>query len=129
MSINAVPNLDSAGSAQFAEASIQKRPPAPQETTSASPIAGSSLNSEAGAAQSSSSSTELPEDEVQVQRDSQTNGEVVIKYLDHAGNLILQVPSSQMIGLARAIEEDFQQEAKARSAPAPDNSGGGTHGR
>jgi|HubBroStandDraft_1064217.scaffolds.fasta_scaffold06637_8 hypothetical protein len=129
MSINAVPNLDSAGSAQFAEASIQKRPPAPQETTSASPIAGSSLNSEAGAAQSSSSSTELPEDEVQVQRDSQTNGEVVIKYLDHAGNLILQVPSSQMIGLARAIEEDFQQEAKARSTPAPDNSGGGTHGR
>ena len=66
---------------------------------------------------------------MQVQRDSQTNGEVVIKYLDHAGNLILQVPSSQMIGLARAIEEDFQQEAKARSTPAPDNSGGGTHGR
>jgi uncharacterized FlaG/YvyC family protein len=61
-------------------------------------------------------STELAEDEVQVQRDPAGSGQIVIKYLDSKGNLILQVPSPQVLGLARAIEESFSVEAKAHAA-------------
>jgi hypothetical protein len=73
---------------------------------------------------------ELPEDEVQVQRDAETNGEVVIRYLDHSGSVILQLPSSQMLGLTRAIEQGLEQQAKARAEASQQASheGGATHG-
>jgi len=57
------------------------------------------------------SSEESLEDEVQVQRDSST-GAIVIKYLDQAGNVVLQVPSSQVLSLARAIEKDLSEAEK-----------------
>lgn len=63
---------------------------------------------------SNSTSTEMPADEVQVQRDTTTT-EIVIKYLDRSGNVILQVPSSQVLDVAHAIEQDFQQQAKVRT--------------
>jgi uncharacterized FlaG/YvyC family protein len=50
-----------------------------------------------------------------VQRDSETNGEIVIRYLDRSGDVILQVPSSQMLALTRAIDQNLQQEAKVRA--------------
>jgi len=59
-------------------------------------------------------SPEMPVDEVQVQQDSQTHGRIVIRYLDHSGDVILQVPSSQILGLAHAIEQALEQQAKSR---------------
>ena len=73
-------------------------------------------------------SSELPQDEVQVQRDSETNDEIVIKYLDHSGNLILQVPSSEVLGLTRAISEDFEQQAKIRVEDEHETVGDGGKG-
>jgi hypothetical protein len=58
--------------------------------------------------------SEIGEDEVQVQRDSESNNEIVIKYVDRAGNLILQVPSSQVLGLARAIEQALAEQSTER---------------
>jgi hypothetical protein len=59
--------------------------------------------------------SELPRDEVQVQRDAQIRDEVVIKYLDTAsGDLILQVPSAEVLSVNRGIYQEFQQQAKVR---------------
>jgi hypothetical protein len=58
----------------------------------------------------------MPQDEVQVQRDPAGSGQIVIKYLDDKGNLVLQVPSSQLLGLARAIEQTFNEQARDRAA-------------
>jgi uncharacterized FlaG/YvyC family protein len=67
----------------------------------------------------------MPTDEVQVQRDSATT-EIVIKYLDGSGNVILQVPSSQVLDVARAIDQGLQQESKDRATTtgAEDREGG-----
>ncbi len=59
-------------------------------------------------------SDQIPEDEVEVQQDNQTNGRIVIKYKDHTGHVILQVPTAQLLNLARAIYEQFQRDAVER---------------
>ncbi len=61
-----------------------------------------------------SQSSELPRDEVQVQQGSETNGRIVIKYLDHSGKLILQVPTSQVLGLARAVDRALEEQTQTR---------------
>jgi len=72
----------------------------------------------------------MPQDEVQVQRDSGTNGDIVIKYMDHFGNVVLQIPSSQVLGVAHAIDQELAQEAKARAVASetPTGNGGKNHG-
>ena len=89
------------------------------------PDPGTDPKPEVGRPQSTPALSELPQDEVQLQRDSEANGDVVVKYVDRSGNLILQVPSSEVLGLARSIGEDFQQHAKARAADAETRSEGG----
>lgn len=133
MSINPVPGLGSITNAQSAEASTTPRQEPvftrPGEET-AQPVPGSSPKQEAQIPQNVSESQQLPQDEVQVQRDPETT-EIVIKYLDRSGSVILQVPSSQVLGVAHAIEQDLAQEAKVRasaSAPHADSEGGKVHG-
>lgn len=58
---------------------------------------------------------ETPRDAVQVQRDDESNGQIVIKYLDHSGQVILQIPSSQVLSLARAIEKALEEQASHRA--------------
>ncbi|HTW57895.1 MAG TPA: hypothetical protein VMD99_07195 [Terriglobales bacterium] len=130
MSINPVPNIEPAGAAQFADAYPQKRPPAPAEGSSARSDPGTPPKQDAVFAPTTSASTEVAQDEVQVQRNAETNGEIVIRYLDHSGNLILQVPSSEMLGITRAIDQDFQASAKARETEAATlkSDAGGNHG-
>jgi hypothetical protein len=131
MSINPVPNVEPASTAQFADASAQKRPPAKPEPSSDPTDPGTTPKQKAVAAELAAASAEVAQDEVQLQRDSQTNGEVVIRYLDHSGNLIVQVPSSQMLGVTRGIDQDFQEQAKAReseAAAATKTDAGGNHG-
>lgn len=71
---------------------------------------------------------EIPQDEVQVQRDSQTNN-IVIRYLDGSGNLILQVPSSQLLNLARSIAQTFEEQASSRAARIEATKGEGENSR
>lgn len=73
---------------------------------------------------SDSPAPETLQDEVQVQRGRETDGKIVIKYLDHSGNLILQIPSSQVLGLARAIDQALDQEQKIRASDSASNSEG-----
>src|SRR5258708_27568971 len=81
--------------------------------------------------QHAAAANELPQDEVQVQRDSEANGEIVVKYLDPAGDVILQVPSSEVLKVAHAIGQDLARESKSRSATSVTqarNAGGKAHG-
>jgi len=76
--------------------------------------------------------TEWPPDEVQLQLDSQIRDQVIIKYTDKAtGDVVLQVPSAQVLDVARGIYGDFQKEARVRSAEdavAAATVGGKRHG-
>ena len=131
MSINPVPIIVPESAADLADANLQKRQTAAQEGNPFQPNPGTTSKQESSSAQPPARSTELPQDEVQVLRDSQTNGEVVVKYLDHAGNLIVQMPSSQMLGVTRAIEQDFQAREKAHeneNARVPESGKGDHHG-
>jgi hypothetical protein len=118
MSINPVQGIGPVSEAQLADASLRlgpSRAAAAEGQESPQPNSGTSPNQPVRAAQNASSDSDLPQDEVQVQRDSQAD-EIVVRYLDHSGNLILQMPSSEVLGLTRAIGEDFQRQAKARAA-------------
>ena len=60
-----------------------------------------------------------------MQRDSQADDQIVVRYMDDKGNLILQVPSQQVLSVAHAIGQDLQREQKARTeAAAPESHGG-----
>ena len=61
--------------------------------------------------------SQLPEDVVQLQRDSQLENELIVRYVDRAGNLILQVPAAQMLDFERAIAAEFQH-SKPQAAPS-----------
>ncbi len=58
---------------------------------------------------------EMPQDEVQVQQDG-SDGKIIIRYLDGSGNVILQIPSSQLLSLSRAIGRALDAQAKSRSS-------------
>jgi hypothetical protein len=118
MGINPVPTIEPAVGSPLSDANSHGNRPPVAGGDSSSPDKGNSAKSELEAEQTTATSLEMPQDEVQVQRDSENDGEIVIRYLDHAGNLIVQVPSSQMLGVTRAINQDFQQEAKAREKVA-----------
>ena len=131
MSINPVPGIGPANEVQAAPS------PHPALTHSASvevepvqPDSGSPPKQEIHRPQNTEASPEMPEDEVQVQRDSGTNGEIVIRYIDRSGDVILQVPSSQVLGVSRAIHQDLEREVKnhASEEMATDAEGGKVHG-
>jgi len=71
------------------------------------------------------------QDEVQVQRTNDGRGDIVIRYVDPHGNLILQIPSSQLLGLARAIDHALEEQASQKSNASGDsqsNRGGESDG-
>lgn len=121
MSIGPVQNFGPVADAPSAKAS----PPAERSHTTANqhqaaeraaqPETGNLPKQEQPGTRNVPSPADLPQDEVQVQRDSQIRDEVVIKYLNTAtGDLILQVPSEQVLSVDRGIYQEFQQQAKAR---------------
>ena len=115
MSISPVLIIEPAGDAQFADDDASQRAYIAAQANPAEPDPGISPKQEPHTTQRfGPATTEIPQDEVQVQRDSATNGEIVIKYLDHSGNVIVQLPSQQMLGVTRAIDKDFLKEVKAR---------------
>ena len=88
-------------------------------TDSTVPNLGRSPNKEIRDPQAHQSSAPMPEDEVRVQRDS-TDGHIVIKYMDASGRLILQIPSSQVLGLARAIDQALEEQANVPATESGD---------
>jgi hypothetical protein len=133
MSINPVQGIGPADEVRFENANPRPSPtvPAAQGAKSAQPSSGNPPKQEVPTSQSVPPSGEMPQDEVEVQRDSAANDEIVIKYMDHSGNVILQVPSSQVLGVTRAIDQDFQREQRLRantSAVVRSNEGEKAHG-
>jgi hypothetical protein len=114
MAFNPVPGIGPADPTQSAAAdqrvSATQAPASTTEHSSASD-SGTSSESETNRPSSASLSNQLPQDEVQLLRDQQTNGDIVIKYLDGSGNVVLQVPSSQVLGVSRSIIQEFAAEA------------------
>jgi uncharacterized FlaG/YvyC family protein len=133
MSINPVPPVGSVGDAQSAEqrtVSLKELASTQLGSETAHPDPGTPPKQEAHIPLNVSDFEELPQDEVEVQRDSETT-EVVIKYLNRSGSVILQVPSSEVLGVAHAIDQDFQKAAEVRersSATQADGGGGKVHG-
>ena len=131
MSINPAQGIGPANEGQFANAEPRHQQPAPsrsQEATSAQPDPGTTAEA---TPRSVSAPAEVQQDEVQVQQDSEIKDEIIIRYVNPAGNVILQIPSSQVLGVQRAIDQVFEQEAKARAsagATQTGSNGGKTHG-
>ena len=118
MSINPVPAVGNATNSAPTTGGV--RPfhgrTSEHQVPSAQPNSGPGPRQEIRQRSQTSEPSETAKDEVQVQRDSESNGQIVIRYLDHAGQVILQVPSSQVLGLARAIERALEEQATRRSS-------------
>jgi hypothetical protein len=114
MSINPVQNIEPAPSF-VTHNSPGAQSPTPAPPRKVQPDSGTLPDPEPGESQTVSSLPEAAEDEVQVQRDSQNNGEIVVRYVDHAGNLILQVPTEQVLNVTRSIEADLERAQQSRA--------------
>jgi len=82
------------------------------------PDAGNVPEQEAQALHSPSPTPQLPEDEVELQHDSELENELIVRYVDGAGNLILQVPSGEMLSVQRGIMQEFQRAQARPDTPA-----------
>ena len=134
MSIGPVQALGPEGATQTADANVGVARPRSTSASSAAlsgqqPDSGRLRNQEIQLADNAESRNESPQDVVQVQRDSQVSNEIVIKYTDQAtGQLILQVPSSEVLAVAQGITQDLRHETKAGSNPAGSAVEGADHG-
>lgn len=130
MSINPVTGIGPTDKAQLAVENPRSAAVQPSTAKFPIPDPGTSPKQEIQSPQSAAAPSEMPQDEVQVQRDSATNGEIVIKYLDRSGNVILQIPTSQMLAVSHAIDQELESEEKARANEVGTQTGhdGGIHG-
>ena len=115
MSIQPVPTLGPSSDPVIGGTQVRGDASAPSKTPSAQPDSGTKSRSENPTLELSKDSTPIPQDEVQVQRVNGAGGDIVIRYLDASGNLILQIPSAQVLGLARAVEQALEQQANRRT--------------
>jgi len=82
-------------------------------STESSPNVGRLPKEESSGTNNTSAVAEFPEDEVQLQQDTEIRDQVIVRYLDKAtGDVVLQVPSTQVLSVARGIYEDFQKQAE-----------------
>ncbi len=117
MGINPVPAITSEQTQSAPADRLVQTTQAPAQTSeqSSAPASGTRSESVTHGPSAASSASELPQDEVQLLRDQQTHGDVVVKYLDRSGNLVLQVPSSQVLGVARSIIQEFAAKSQAQA--------------
>ena len=85
------------------------------------PVPGQSSTAETGSPANVAAEHETAQDEVNVQWDSE-NQIRIYRFLDRQGDLVMQVPSEQMVNLAHEIQQQLLQEAAAHQASG---SGGG----
>jgi hypothetical protein len=135
MSINPVhgPGADSGTQSADANPRLQRpqAAPAPFDARSWEPLPNSErLQKQASQpAESTAGENELPQDVVEVQRDSEITNQVVIKYVDQAtGGVILQVPSAEVLNVAHGIVQDLRQAAKPERSSNPGAVEGVEHG-
>ena len=114
MSINPVTTAGSAGEPTAAPAVVGDAPSTPSRSASVRPDSGTKPREEIHPSKPAFDTSEMPQDEVQVQRTNGASGDIVIKYLDASGNLILQIPSAQVLGLARAVERALEEQANRK---------------
>lgn len=122
MSIGPVQSPGADGGTQSADANVRsaRSQPAPAPAPAQEqPDSATVQKQEIQHAQNVAAESERLQDVVQVQRDSQLADQIIIKYMDQTtGQMILQVPSTQVLGVARGIAQDFQQEAARNAAAA-----------
>jgi hypothetical protein len=109
---------------QVRTASVAAEPPP-------KPVSGTLPKQEIHLAKSTPVNYELPRDVVEVHQDPANKGQVIIQYLDKAGDVVLQVPSTQELSVERGIADEFQQAAKVRAAEGASVAGSAgekTHG-
>lgn len=85
------------------------------------PVLAHSTTAENSSPAKPAAQPETAQDEVNVQWDSE-NQIRIYRFLDRQGDLVMQVPSEQMVNLARQIQQQLLQEAAAHRAPG--NGGG-----
>jgi hypothetical protein len=111
MSVHPVPTLSPVTDVLVGDAKPRVDVRAPSQPASAQPGPGKNPKKENPTLELSMAEPEIPRDEVQVQRVNGATGDIVIRYLDASGNLILQIPSSQLLGLAKAVDQALEQQA------------------
>jgi len=122
MSINPVQSVEPAG-ALFAETpptTATASPSVARGKSTPPPVSGTPSKAELAPSSDTLVLPEMRQDEVQVQRDA-SNGEIVIKYLDGHGDVILQVPSAQVLELAHSITNDLEGAAKLHAPQNPES--------
>ena len=133
ISINPVQSPGAEGGAQPAEPKVRVQrpqpPPAPFAAHAWEPDPGTAQRQQIQGAQKVAAQDELAQDVVEVQRDSQITNQVVIKYMVQAtGQVILQVPSSELLAVDRGISQDLQREVKPETSVPPGTGQGGKRG-
>lgn len=123
MSIHPAAGIELAGLAQPTQVQPYRNPSASVPAGSVHSDSGTPPNQDTRVAKPAPLPSELPQDEVHVQRDSSANGEIVIQYVNQFGSVVLQVPSSQVLDVARAIEQSLEREAEDRVANARPQTG------
>ena len=128
MSINPVQQPDPISGARATDGSVRAASTfhSAGSTRPVAPDLGSGPKREIHDQPSTSEASDLSQDEVQVQHDG-GDGQIVIRYLDGSGNLILQIPSSQVLGLARAVDEALRQDQERQVSQVKGETGG-SHG-
>jgi hypothetical protein len=134
MSINPVQSFGTESAAQASAPNL--RPPRPQPASvtvtihsQEQPGSGTFPNPETRPAQKAAAEPVRAEDVVQVQHDSQITDEVIIMYtVEATGRVILQVPSAEVLSVARGISQDLRQEAKLESKSTASPAEGVDHG-
>jgi hypothetical protein len=86
-----------------------------------SPVPGNASSQENGNPTKEAPPPAATQDEVKLQWDSE-NQIVIYQFLDQHGEVVVQVPSQQMVNLARQIEQELLKEAAAHRASG--NGGG-----
>ena len=121
MTINPVPGTSRSDESVIVSPVVRTNSSAASQskTVSGAPDSGTRPKAEIPDSNNVSAAAEMSQDEVCVQRDSSPNGQIVIKYLDSEGNLILQIPSTQVLGLAKAIEQALQDGAESIKQERP----------
>jgi hypothetical protein len=123
MSINPVPAVGpisepSAGEGQLRVDQAQHDPAVEAVRANNPPDMGTPPKQETSATNETPVAAEFPEDEVQLQQDSEIKSQVIVRYLDKAnGQVVLQVPSYQVLAVDRGIYDEF------RKQPAPATEG------
>ena len=114
MSIHPVPMLGTAADPIANDPRLREAARMPSRPTS-EPDSGKKSRVENRRLEPSMDSPPMRQDEVQVQRVNGASGDIVIRYLDASGNLILQIPSSQLLGLAKAVDQALAEQAHRRA--------------